>query len=118
MLISILIAIIIASPFMLVIAAAIKLYDGGQVFYRQTRLTKDGKEYLVPAIEDVLINVDVENEKAIIKYSLNQNMKANSFVFLCEFNGKRAMIEFEPNPEFVAILKDEMKLANKNSSDA
>lgn len=59
-----------------------------------------------------------KNKKAIIKYSLNQNMKANSFVFLCEFNGKRAMIEFEPNPEFVAILKDEMKLANKNSSDA
>ncbi len=58
------------------------------------------------------------NEKAIIKYSLNQNMKANSFVFLCEFNGKRAMIEFEPNHEFVAILKDEMKLNNKNSSES
>ncbi|MBR2900654.1 MAG: hypothetical protein IKC39_00250 [Clostridia bacterium] len=55
-----------------------------------------------------------KNEKAIIKYSLNQNMKANSFVFLCEFNKKRAMIEFEPNPEFVAILKNEMDLAKKN----
>jgi len=47
-------------------------------------------------------------EKGIIKYSLNQNMKADSFVFLCEFNGKRAMIEFEPNKEFVAIMKDEI----------
>lgn len=55
-------------------------------------------------------------EKGIIKYSLNQNMKAESFVFLCDFNGKRAMIEFEPNREFVSILKDEIAKA-KHSSD-
>ena len=56
------------------------------------------------------------SEKAIFKYSLNQNIKAKSFVFLCEFNGKRAMVEFEPNPEFVAILKTEMDLAKKNQN--
>ena len=55
-------------------------------------------------------------EKAIIKYSLNQNMFAESFVFLCDFNGKRAMIEFEPNKEFVAILKDEIS-KSKHSAD-
>ena len=48
------------------------------------------------------------SEKAIIKYSLNQNMRAKSYVFLCDFNGKRAMIEFEPNNEFVAIFRDEI----------
>lgn len=56
------------------------------------------------------------NEKGVIKYSLNQNMRAQSYVFLCEFNGKRAMIEFEPNKEFVAILLDEMAKA-KHSAD-
>ncbi len=45
------------------------------------------------------------NEKAIIKYSLNQNMKAKSYVLRFEFNGKSAMVEFEPNPEFVSILR-------------
>lgn len=55
------------------------------------------------------------SEKAIIKYSLNQNIKANSYVFLCMFNGKRAMIEFEPNPEFVAIIKHEIKIAKHNA---
>ncbi len=55
-------------------------------------------------------------EKGIIKYSLNQNMRADSFVFLCHFNGKRAMIEFEPNKQFIAILKDEISKA-KHSSD-
>ncbi len=57
------------------------------------------------------------SEKGIIKYSLNQNMKANSFVYLCDFNGKRAMIEFEPNKEFVAILKDEIKKARESSEN-
>ncbi len=53
------------------------------------------------------------SEKAIIKYSLNQNMKAKSFVLLFDFNGKKSMIEFEPNPEFVAILKNEIKLISE-----
>ncbi|MBR5858548.1 MAG: hypothetical protein IKZ05_01360 [Clostridia bacterium] len=56
-------------------------------------------------------------EKAIIKYSLNQNPKAESYVYLCSFNGKRAMIEFEPNKQFVAILKNEIKAAKHNSED-
>ncbi len=36
---------IILSPFMLLTALCIKLYDGGPVFYRQDRLTRDGKEF-------------------------------------------------------------------------
>ncbi len=54
------------------------------------------------------------SEKGIIKYSLNQNMKADSYVFLCEFNGRRAMIEFEPNAVFVSILKKEISNYKRN----
>ena len=36
---------IILSPVMLVSAAAVKLYDGGPVLYKQKRLTIDGKEF-------------------------------------------------------------------------
>lgn len=57
------------------------------------------------------------SEKGIIKYSLNQNMKAQSFVFLCNFNNKRTMIEFEPNAQFVSILKNEISLAKKSSDE-
>lgn len=53
-------------------------------------------------------------EKGIIKYSLNQNMKADSYVFLCDFNGKRAMIEFEPNEAFVSIMKREIEFHKKS----
>ena len=40
-------ALVILSPLMLVTAAAIKLYDGGPVFYKQIRLTKDRKDFYV-----------------------------------------------------------------------
>ena len=40
-----LVGIVIAFPFMLVIAIAIKLYDGGPVIYKQERLTRDGKVF-------------------------------------------------------------------------
>ena len=40
-----LLGLVLASPFMLVIAILVKAYDGGPVFYRQPRLTKDGKVF-------------------------------------------------------------------------
>lgn len=42
-----LIAIVVASPIMLVIALCIKLYDGGPVFFVQDRLTEGGKVFKV-----------------------------------------------------------------------
>lgn len=41
------IGIVLASPFMLIIALCIKLYDGGPVFFTQERLTQDGRLFKV-----------------------------------------------------------------------
>ena len=41
------VALVVLSPVMLVTAAAVKLTDGGPVFYKQKRLTKNGKEFYV-----------------------------------------------------------------------
>ncbi|MCM1272666.1 MAG: exopolysaccharide biosynthesis polyprenyl glycosylphosphotransferase [Clostridium sp.] len=41
------IGIVVLAPFMLIVAAIIKLYDGGPVFYRQERLTRDGKKFII-----------------------------------------------------------------------
>jgi lipopolysaccharide/colanic/teichoic acid biosynthesis glycosyltransferase len=38
-------ALVITSPIQLFVALAIKLEDGGPVFYKQVRLTKDGREF-------------------------------------------------------------------------
>lgn len=39
------ILLVIASPFMLITAIAIKVYDGGPVLYKQIRCTRDAKEF-------------------------------------------------------------------------
>ena len=51
---------IILSPFMLVTAILIKAYDGGPVFYKQVRLTKDGKEFEI--IKFRSMRVDAEKD--------------------------------------------------------
>ena len=56
--------ILVLSPFMLIIALAVKACDGGPVFYRQTRLTKGGKEFSI--IKFRSMRVDAENGKAIL----------------------------------------------------
>jgi len=50
---------VIAAPVMLVIAAAIKLYDGGPVFYSQERITKDGRPFQKYKLSSMI----VESEK-------------------------------------------------------
>lgn len=42
-----LIAAVISAPFMIIIALAIKMYDGGPVFFTHDRLTRDGKAFKI-----------------------------------------------------------------------
>ncbi len=54
------VALLVTSPVMLVTAAAIRAEDGGPVFYRQTRLTKDGREFSL--IKFRSMRVDAEKD--------------------------------------------------------
>ena len=51
-------ALVILSPLMLVTAAAIKLYDGGPVFYKQIRLTKDRTEFYVYKFRSMRVDAE------------------------------------------------------------
>ena len=53
-------ALILLSPLMLLTALAIKLYDGGPVFYKQTRLTQYGREFEI--IKFRSMRVDAEKD--------------------------------------------------------
>ena len=53
-----LIAIVIASPVMLVTAIAIKAYDKGDVLYKQVRLTLNGKEFKVLKFRSMIQNAE------------------------------------------------------------
>lgn len=53
-----LLAIIISSPFWLVSAIAIKLGDGGPVFFKQKRATRDGRVFSVYKFRTMKVNVE------------------------------------------------------------
>ena len=46
------------SPILLVTALAVKLQDGGPVFYRQVRLTKDGREFRMLKFRSMVVNAE------------------------------------------------------------
>lgn len=57
-----LIALIPAAPFMILAAAAVKLYDRGPVFYKQKRLTLNGKEFYVYKFRSMIVDAEKDGK--------------------------------------------------------
>lgn len=49
---------ILTLPISLIVAIAIKAYDGGPCFYKQTRLTKDGKEFDILKFRSMIVDAE------------------------------------------------------------
>ena len=64
------IALVVLSPLILIVSLVIKLSDGGPVLYRQTRLTKDGKEFDILKFRSM--KVDAEKD-GIARLSSGKN---------------------------------------------
>lgn len=95
-----LVGIIIASPFMLVIAVAIKLYDGGAVIYKQTRLTKDGKPFQIYKFRSM--RVDAEKEGARLAMKNDSRVTPVGRVI--------RNLHMDELPQIINILKGDMSL--------
>lgn len=52
---------VVMSPFMLITALAIKLDDGGPVFFKQDRVTKDGRIFKVIKFRSMRVDADADN---------------------------------------------------------
>lgn len=57
-----LLMLIVASPFMLASAIAIKLYDGGPVFFRQERATINGKVFRIHKFRTMVVDAEKEGK--------------------------------------------------------
>ena len=57
------VGIVVSSPIMLITALAIKLYDGGPVFFKQNRVTKNGKIFNVLKFRSMVVDADKDGAK-------------------------------------------------------
>lgn len=57
------VGVILASPIMLICAIAIKLDDGGPVFFRQNRITKNGKIFNILKFRSMIVDADKDGAK-------------------------------------------------------
>ena len=53
-----LIALVILSPFLLIVALAIKIYDGGPAIYTQERVTIDGKKFQIYKFRSMIVDAE------------------------------------------------------------
>lgn len=95
-----LIGLVIAAPFMAVIALLIKAYDGGPVFYKQERLTIDGKVFQVLKFRSMRVNSEAKGARLA--------MKGDSRV--TPVGRVLRNIHFDELPQLFNILKGDMSL--------
>ena len=95
-----LIGLVIAAPFMLVIAILIKAYDGGPVFYKQDRLTQDGRIFKILKFR----SMKVQSEKKGARLAMKDDDRITPV-------GKvLRQIHFDELPQIFNILKGDMSL--------
>lgn len=58
---------LLASPFMLLTAIAIKICDGGPVFYKQVRCTKDNREFQILKFRSMVVDAESDGEAVLAK---------------------------------------------------
>ena len=91
---------VIASPFMILIALAIKLYDGGPVFYKQPRLTKDKQIFMILKFRSMKMDSEVKGAQ-LAKKEDDRITPVGKLI---------RRIHFDELPQIFNILKGDMSL--------
>ena len=90
----------VASPIMLAIAIAIKISDGGDVFYKQTRLTKNGRRFKIIKFRSMIMGAE---DDGVARLSTGENderiTKVGHFI---------RKTRFDELPQLINILRGEM----------
>lgn len=94
-----LILLIITSPIILITTIAIKFNDGGDVFYKQTRLTKDGKEFKIIKFRSMVMNAESKTGAVFAKQDDDRITSVGKII---------RKFRIDELPQMLNILKGEM----------
>lgn len=96
-----LVAIIVASPFMLATAIAIRRYDHGPALYKQVRLTKDGRQFKILKFRSMRMNAEKDGVARLASEHDDRITPVGRVI--------RA-IRFDELPQLLNILKGDMSI--------
>lgn len=92
---------IVAAPFMLIIAAAIKLEDRGPIFYKQQRVTKDNKLFYVLKFRSMIVDAEKDGVARLATKSDSRITRVGNII---------RMTRLDELPQLLNIFKGEMSL--------
>ena len=75
-----LVLIVLTSPIMLLVAIAIKVQDGGDVFYKQIRLTKNEKEFKIVKFRSMVMNAEKHTGVVLAKQNDDRITPVGKFI--------------------------------------
>ena len=112
-------ALVVFSPFMLVTAIAIKCYDGGPIFYKQLRLTKDRKEFYVYKFRSMRVDAEKDGVARLAQTNDDRITPVGKIIRMlridempqlwCILNGDMTIVGPRPErPEIAAKYEEEM----------
>lgn len=92
---------LVASPFMLVCAAAVKIADGGPVLYRQKRLTRDGKVFEVLKFRSMIPDAEADGRAVLAEENDSRVTKVGKVL---------RRFRLDELPQLFNILRGDMSL--------
>ena len=104
-------ALIVLSPVFLIVAIAIKIEDGGKVFYSQTRLTKGGREFKMYKFRSMCPDADQKLDE-LLQYNQMQGpaFKMEDDPRITKVGKFIRKTSIDELPQLVNILKGDMSI--------
>ncbi len=90
---------LVASPIMLVTAAAIKVYDGGPAFYKQERCTLHGKPFMIYKFRSMIVDAEKDGKAKLASQNDSRITPVGAFI---------RKTRLDELPQLINILKGEM----------
>ena len=95
------VALVVLSPIMAVVAVAVHLYDGGPAFYRQVRLTQDGREFKILKFRSMRMDAEKDGVARLASENDSRITPVGRVI--------RA-VRLDELPQLLNILKGEMSI--------
>ena len=90
---------IIASPFMLLTAIAVKLYDGGPVLYKQLRCTIDGKQFYILKFRSMRVDAEKDGVARLASKNDSRITPVGKFI---------RKVRLDELPQLINIIRGDM----------